>query len=111
MSLSVQILLAQNLLPAAYEALFEGDSLRRFGVGCSIAAALWGCGIYNMEWAYSRHTGRYRWWEYILSVLVSLAFSAGVIAVVALGALALKGVLYFFLVLMVIVGILSIFSL
>lgn len=110
-SLSVQLLLAQNLLPAAYEALFEGDSLRRFGVGCSIAAALWGCSIYNMEWAYSRHTGRYRWWEYILSVLVSLAFSAGVIAVVALGALALKGVLYFFLVLMVIVGILSIFSL
>ena len=76
-SITVQILLAINVLPGIYNSLFGDNALAAVGIVGSTIAGIVGCGFYNGLWSHWANYSKQSWWDYILSVLVSVGFTIG----------------------------------
>lgn len=107
-SLAIQILLAIKVFPSIYASIFESPFLVNIGVCSSVVAGLYSCWLYNTSRTAFSSGRRFAWWEYMLSILLSVVASAAAAAALALAALILHGFFYIFLIILIFCAILSI---
>lgn len=108
LSVFLSIQLAANPLPAIYAALFESELLLRLGPILSAVLGIYGCWLYDSECILGHCGRRYKWWEYALSLLFSLAFTAGSVLILALLSLALRALGWLFLGILIVCGVLGV---
>lgn len=79
MVLSILLLVGMGhwVFPELYSSFTDNKTLVEIGVIGSCVSGFAGVLIYNRRWALGNTRGKYRWYEYLLSVLAALGFSVG----------------------------------
>lgn len=110
LSMAVLAALCDGVLPQMYDSIANNALVTRIGTAGGCIAGFAGMTLYNACWAPGRLSGRYRWYEYALSVLACLGFTFGfglVMGLVYLAAVIFYHILMAAIVLGIIVAILA----